>query len=162
MHRHGYIGRKFHREKDQRQALIKSLAEALIIHESIETTLPKAKELVPYFEQIITKAKVGDLHSRRQVINATLTVSSANKLVDEIAPKLRNRSSGYLKIEKAGFRRGDHSPIARVGFVDDLKQKPKVKQKSSSASSASQKGNGSNNKSKPKSKTAVNSSKDKT
>ena len=67
MHRHGYQGRKFHRERDQREALIKSLAEALITHESIETTLPKAKEVVPYVEKLITKAKKGDLHNRQGV-----------------------------------------------------------------------------------------------
>ncbi len=65
MHRHGYKGRKFGRERDQRSALIKSLADSLILHESIETTLPKAKAVVPYVEQLITKAKKGDLHNRR-------------------------------------------------------------------------------------------------
>jgi large subunit ribosomal protein L17 len=69
MHRHGYKGRKFGRERDQREALIQSLAEALIKNESIETTLPKAKELVPYVEKLITKAKKGDLHNRRMVIS---------------------------------------------------------------------------------------------
>ena len=68
MHRHGYQGRKLHRERDQRQALIKGLADSLVKYESIETTLPKAKEVVPYLEKLITKAKKGDLHNRRQVI----------------------------------------------------------------------------------------------
>ena len=127
MHRHGYKGRKFHRERDQREALIESLAEALIIHESIETTLPKAKELVPYVEKLITKAKKGDLHNRRQVISHLQTVSSAHKLVDEIAPKLSGRNSGHLRIERTVMRRGDNAQMARVSFVDDLKAAPVAK-----------------------------------
>jgi large subunit ribosomal protein L17 len=127
MHRHGYKGRKFHRERDQREALIESLAEALIIHESIETTLPKAKELVPYVEKLITKAKKGDLHNRRQIISHLQTVSSAHKLVDEIAPKLSGRNSGHLRIERTVMRRGDNAQMARVSFVDDLKAAPVAK-----------------------------------
>lgn len=123
MHRHGYQGRKFHRERDQREALIKSLAESLIKHESIETTLPKAKELVPYVEKLITKAKKGDLHSRRQVISSLQTISSSHKLVDEIAPKLKGRVSGHLRIERTTLRRGDNAQMAKVSFVDDLKTK---------------------------------------
>lgn len=124
MHRHGYKGRKFGRENDQRTALIKGLATALVEHESIETTLPKAKALVPYTEKLITKAKKGDLHNRRQVISALSTLEVAHKLVDEIAPKLTGRTSGHLRIEKTGFRRGDHTEMARVSFVDDLKSAP--------------------------------------
>lgn len=127
MHRHGYKGRKFHRERDQREALIESLAEALIIHESIETTLPKAKELVPYVEKLITKAKKGDLHNRRQIISSLQTVSSAHKLVDDIAPKLTGRDSGHLRIERTVMRRGDNAQMARVSFVDDLQQAPVAK-----------------------------------
>ncbi len=127
MHRHGYKGRKFHRERDQREALIESLAEALIIHESIETTLPKAKELVPYVEKLITKAKKGDLHNRRQIISKLQTISSAHKLVDEIAPKLGGRVSGHLRIERTDLRRGDNAQMARISFVDDLKEAPVAK-----------------------------------
>src|SRR6202451_3940453 len=105
MHRHGYQGSKFHRERDQREALIKSLAEALILHESIETTLPKAKAVVPYLEKLITKAKIGDLHNRRQVISGLMTITNAHKLVDEIAPKLKGRDSGHLRITKTSLRR---------------------------------------------------------
>jgi large subunit ribosomal protein L17 len=123
MHRHGYQGRKFHRERDQREALIKSLAESLIKHESIETTLPKAKEVVPYVEKLITKAKKGDLHNRRLIIGDLQTVASAHKLVDEIAPKLKGRTSGHLRIERTRLRRGDNAQLARVSFVDDLKVK---------------------------------------
>jgi large subunit ribosomal protein L17 len=121
MHRHGYKGRKFGRERDQRRALLKGLADSLIIYESIETTLPKAKELVTYTEKLITKAKKGDLASRRMIISQLQTVGSAHKLVDEIAPKLSARQSGYLRISKTKFRRGDNAELARVSFVDDLK-----------------------------------------
>ncbi len=124
MHRHGYKGRKFHRERDQREALIKGLAESLIIYEKIETTLPKAKEIVPYVEKLITKAKKGDLHNRRQIIASLDTVSSAHKLVDEIAPKLSGRTSGHLRIERTSLRRGDNAQMASVSFVDDLSAAP--------------------------------------
>ncbi|MEK7153651.1 MAG: 50S ribosomal protein L17, partial [Patescibacteria group bacterium] len=83
MHRHQYKGRKLHRERDQREALVKGLADSLIKYESIETTLPKAKEVVPYVEKLITKAKKGDLHNRRMVISSLQTLESAHKLVDE-------------------------------------------------------------------------------
>lgn len=127
MHRHGYKGRKFHRERDQRNALVKGLAESLVIHETIETTLPKAKEVVPYVEKLITKAKKGDLHNRRQVISGLQTVGTAHKLVDEIAPKLKGRTSGHLRVERTRLRRGDNAELARVSFVDDLKEAPVTK-----------------------------------
>lgn len=127
MHRHGYQGRKLHRERDERRALIKGLADSLVKYESIETTLPKAKEVVPYVEKLITKAKKGDLHNRRQVISGLQTIASAHKLVDEIAPKLKGRSSGHLRIEKTSMRRGDNAQLARVSFVDDLKAAPVAK-----------------------------------
>jgi large subunit ribosomal protein L17 len=124
MHRHGYKGRKFNRETDQRTALIKGLAESLIIHGEIETTLEKAKDTRPYVEKLITKAKKNDLHNRRQIISSLSTVSSAHKLVDEIAPKLSGRNSGYLRIERTRTRRGDNAQLARLEFVDDLKEAP--------------------------------------
>jgi large subunit ribosomal protein L17 len=127
MHRHGYQGRKLHRERDQRRALVKGLADSLVKYESIETTLPKAKEVVPYVEKLITKAKKGDLHNRRQVISGLQTVESAHKLVDELAPKMSARSSGHLRIEKTRTRRGDNSQLARVSFVDDLTEAPVAK-----------------------------------
>lgn len=127
MHRHGYQGRKLHRERDQRRALVKGLADSLVKYESIETTLPKAKELVPYVEKLITKAKKGDLHNRRQIIASLQTVAGAHKLVDEVAPKLRGRNSGHLRIEKTSLRRGDNTQMARVSFVDDLKEAPVAK-----------------------------------
>jgi len=124
MHRHGYQGRKFGRETDQRRALIKSLAESFVRDESIKTTLHKAKELVPYIEKLITKAKKGDLHNRRQVIAGLQTIVSAHKLVDDIAPKLTGRVSGHVRITKLGQRRGDNASMARVSFVDDLNAAP--------------------------------------
>lgn len=127
MHRHGYKGRKFHRERDQRKALVKGLADSLVKYESIETTLPKAKEVVPYVEKLITKAKKGDLHNRRQVISGLQTVASAHKLVDEIAPKLTGRNSGHVRVVKTRTRRGDNAQLARVSFVDDLKEAPVAK-----------------------------------
>lgn len=127
MHRHGYQGRKLHRERDQRAALVKGLADSLVKYESIETTLPKAKEVVPYVEKLITKAKKGDLHNRRQVISGLQTVASAHKLVDDIAPKLGGRNSGHLRVERTRLRRGDNAQLARVSFVDDLKEAPVAK-----------------------------------
>ncbi len=129
MHRHGYQGRKLHRERDQREALIKGLADSLIKYESIETTLPKAKEVVPYIEKLITKAKKGGLHNRRQIIAALQTVESAHKLVDQLAPKMKGRTSGHVRIEKTGLRRGDNAQLARVSFVDDLAEAPVAKPK---------------------------------
>lgn len=123
MHRHGYQGRKFGRETGQRKALLKSLAESLVIHESIETTLPKAKEVMSYTEKLITKAKKGDLHSRRQIIASLSTLEAAHKLVDELAPKLASRDSGHLRIKRTGLRRGDSAQMARISFVDDLSKK---------------------------------------
>ena len=127
MHRHGYQGRKFHRERDQRNALVKGLADSLVKYESIETTLPKAKEVVPYIEKLITKAKKGDLHNRRQVIAKLQTLTSAHKLVDEIAPKLKGRTSGHVRVERTRTRRGDNAQLARVSFVDDLAEAPVAK-----------------------------------
>lgn len=120
MHRHGYKGRKFGRERDQRQALLKGLADSLVLYESIETTLPKAKEVVTYTEKLITKAKKGDLHSRRQLIASLQTKEAATKLMDELAPKLGARNSGYLRIKRSITRRGDNAQMAKITFVDDL------------------------------------------
>lgn len=136
MHRHGYQGRKLHRERDQREALIKGLADSLVKYESIETTLPKAKEVVPYIEKLITKAKKGDLHNRRQVLAGLQTVASAHKLVDEIAPKLKGRESGHVRITKTTTRRGDNAQMARVSFVDDLTSAPVAKAAAATAKPA--------------------------
>lgn len=137
MHRHGYKGRKFGREIGPRQALIAGLADSLIINESVETTLPKAKETLRFTERLVTKAKRGGLHNRRQIIAKLHTVAAANKLVDELAPKLQGRPSGYFTIERTMTRRGDGAQLARIKFVDDLKAKPTPVAPTKSASFAS-------------------------
>lgn len=129
MHRHGFKGRKLGLKRDQRRALLKGLASNLTTHETIETTVAKAKELVPYYEKLVTKAKKGDLHNRRQVIAKMANTASAHKLVDEIAPKLQTRNSGYLRIRKTNERRGDCSLMAKISFVDDLHVKSTTKLK---------------------------------
>lgn len=121
MHRHGYKGRKFGRERDQRRALLKGLATSLVEHGKIETTLPKAKELVRYIEKLITKAKKGDLANRRRVIAGLSTQASAFKLVDEIAPQLGGRTSGHVRVERTRIRKGDGAEMATIAFVDELK-----------------------------------------
>ena len=125
MHRHGYKGRKFGRERDQRKALLKGLATSLVMEESIETTLPKAKELVRYIEKLITKAKKGDLANRRAVIAGLSTQAAAIKLVDQIAPQLTGRTSGHVRVERTRLRVGDGAQMAIIEFVDDLKPMPK-------------------------------------
>lgn len=124
MHRHGFIGRKFGRERDQRRALLKGLATSIVMHGKIETTEPKAKELVRYIEKIITKAKKGGLHNRRMVIAALDTQEAANKLIDVIAPKLAGRNSGHVRVERTKLRVGDGTQMAIIEFVDDLKAVP--------------------------------------
>lgn len=121
MHRHGYKGRKLGRERDQRRALIKGLATSLVEYGKIETTLPKAKELVRYIEKTITKAKQGDLAGRRQVVARLSTQAAAFKLVDEIAPQLTGRTSGHVRVQRTRLRVGDGAQMAKVEFVDELK-----------------------------------------
>ena len=128
MHRHGYVGRKFGRECDQQDALIKGLATSLVMHGKIETTLPKAKELVRYIEKIITKAKKGGLHNRRQVITALETQEAAFRLFDVIAPQLTNRTSGHVRVERTALRVGDGTQMATIAFVDDISERPAVKE----------------------------------
>lgn len=132
MHRHGYKGRKLGRERDQRTALIRSLSIALIEHGSIETTLPKAKELRPNFEKLVSKAKKADLHSRRQIVSTLASVPAAHKLVDEIAPSVK-RTSGYLRIERTTMRRGDNAQMARISFVDEITSTQKAADKNTAA-----------------------------
>ncbi|HEX6462741.1 MAG TPA: 50S ribosomal protein L17 [Candidatus Saccharimonadales bacterium] len=117
MHRHGYQGRKFGRERDQRRALLRGLATSLIEYGAIETTLEKAKELIPFVEKLITKAKKGDLHNRRQIIAELSTKEAAHKLVDEIAPQYTDRQSGHLTLKRTILRRGDNAQLAKVSFV---------------------------------------------
>jgi len=122
MHRHGYQGRKLGRERDQRKALIKGLAVSLVTYEKIETTIEKAKEVVPFIEKLITKAKKGDLHNRRQVMAALGSIEVANKLVDGIAPQLGARVSGHVRITRTALRRGDSAQMVTVSFVDEIKE----------------------------------------
>ena len=129
MHRHGYKGRKFGRETDQRRALIKGLATSLVIEERIETTLPKAKELTRYIEKLITKAKKGDLANRRRVIAGLSTQVAAIKLVDQIAPQLTGRTSGHVRVARTRIRVGDGAQMAIIEFVDELKDMPKEDKK---------------------------------
>ena len=120
MHRHGFKGRKLSRTKDVRRLLIKNLATELFDHGRLTTTLPKAKEVVPYCEKLITKAKVGSLHSRRQVIAKLSEKRVATKLVDEIVPQLNSRNSGYFRISQEGYRRGDYAYLVTIVFVDNV------------------------------------------
>lgn len=120
MHRHGYKGRKFGRERDQRRALLKGLASNLIEHGKIETTLEKAKETSRYIEKLITKAKKGDLANRRRVIAKLSTPAVAYKLIDEIAPQLTGRTSGHVRVTRTRLRKGDGAQLAVIEFVDEL------------------------------------------
>ncbi len=129
MHRHGYKGRKLGRKRDQRRALLKSLSTSLVLEESIETTLPKAKEVLPFTEKLITKAKAGDLHSRRLVISKLGSVEATNKLFEVVAPSTTGRNSGYLRLEKTALRRGDGTQMATVSFVDEIKEPKKETKK---------------------------------
>jgi len=119
MHRHGYKGRKFGRETDQAHALVRGLMCSLIKYQSITTTLARAKEIRRSTEKLITLAKKGDLASRRLIIARLDDIETADLLVDVIAPQVK-RNSGYLKIERAGFRKGDHAEMGTISFVDDI------------------------------------------
>ena len=119
MHRHGYKGRKFGRETDQRQALLRGLMCSLVKHQSITTTLAKAKEMRRYTEKLVTIAKKGGLANRRLLIARLNNIELANLLMDKIAPQIK-RDSGYLRIERAGFRVGDNAEKATISFVDDI------------------------------------------
>jgi large subunit ribosomal protein L17 len=116
--RHGIAGRKFNRTKAHRKAMFKNLAQALIKHESIKTTLPKAKDLRPVVEKLITLAKRGGLHCRRQAVSQLQDQSVVKKLMDSMGARFADRSGGYLRIVKAGFRYGDNAPMAVIQFVD--------------------------------------------
>ncbi len=128
MHRHSYKGRKFGRETDQRLALTRGLMCSLIRYQSITTTLARAKEIRRKMEKLITMAKKGDLHNRRLVISRLNDLEAATLLVDVIAPQIE-RNSGYLRIERAGFRRGDNSEMATISFVDELSMEAPAEEK---------------------------------
>ncbi|MBR3322649.1 50S ribosomal protein L17 [Candidatus Saccharibacteria bacterium] len=126
MHRHGYKGRKFGRETDQRTALTRGLMRSLFKYKSIDTTMAKAKEIRRPAEKLITLAKRGDLASRRLVIARLDDQAMGNELVDVIAPQIK-RDSGYLRIEHTGYRRGDNAEMATISFVDEIKDKKEDK-----------------------------------
>ena len=128
MHRHGYKGRKFGRETDQRTALTRGLMLSLFKYKSINTTLAKAKEIRRPAEKLITIAKKGDLAARRTVIARLNDQETGNELIDVIAPQIK-RNSGYLRIERTGFRRGDNAEMATISFVDEIKDTVKEEKK---------------------------------
>lgn len=119
MHRHGYKGRKFGRETDQRRALLRGLMCSLIKYQSITVTLARAKEMRRYTEKLITIAKKGGLANRRLLIARLDDLEVADLLMDVIAPQIE-RDSGYLRIERAGFRKGDHAEMGNISFVDSI------------------------------------------
>ena len=119
MHRHGYKGRKFGRETDQRLALTRGLMCSLIQNTSITTTLARAKEIRRSTEKLITLAKRGGLANRRLIIARLNDIETASLLMDVIAPQVK-RDSGYLRIEHAGYRRGDNAEMGTISFVDDI------------------------------------------
>jgi len=116
--RHGFRGRRFNRSAEHRQAMFANMAQALIKHEQITTTLPKAKDLRPVVEKLVTLGKRGDLHARRQAIAQIKDVELVGKLFAVLGPRYKERNGGYLRIMKAGFRHGDNAPLAVIEFVD--------------------------------------------
>ncbi len=116
--RHGKAGRKLNRTAEHRKAMFANMSAALIKHEQIVTTLPKAKELRPIVEKLITLGKRGDLHARRQAISQIKDEAMVSKLIDVLGPRYADRMGGYTRILKAGFRYGDNAPVAVIEFVD--------------------------------------------
>ena len=116
--RHGFARRRLNRTSSHRKAMFRAMSCSLIEHEQIKTTLPKAKELRPIVEKIITMAKCGSLHARRMAISKLQSNNVVKKLFDEIAPRFAERNGGYIRIMKAGFRYGDAAPMAVIEFVD--------------------------------------------
>ncbi len=116
--RHKVSGRKLNRTSSHRKALFKNLAQALIKNEQIKTTLPKAKDLRPIVEKLVTLGKRGDLHARRQALAALQDQEVVSKLMSVLAGRFASRSGGYTRILKAGFRYGDNAPMAVIEFVD--------------------------------------------
>lgn len=116
--RHGKVHRKFNRTAEHRKAMFMNLSQALITHEQIVTTLPKAKDLRPVVEKLVTLARRGDLHARRQAIAELRDINVVRKLFDVLAPRYKGRPGGYTRIIKAGFRYGDNTAVAVIEFVD--------------------------------------------
>jgi large subunit ribosomal protein L17 len=116
--RHGKVHRKLNKKPAHRRAMFANMCASLIKHEQIMTTLPKAKELRPVVEKLITLGKKGDLHARRQAVSEIRDVAMVRKLFDVLAPRYKERHGGYTRIMKAGFRYGDNAPRAVIEFVD--------------------------------------------
>ena len=116
--RHGISGRKLNRTSSHRKAMFANMAASLIEHEQIVTTLPKAKEIRPIVEKLVTLGKRGDLHARRQAVSQIKHQDAVRKLFDSLAARYATRNGGYLRIMKAGFRTGDNAPMAVIEFVD--------------------------------------------
>ena len=116
--RHNNRGRKFHRTAEHRKAMFANMAAALIKHEQIVTTLPKAKELRPIVEKLVTLGKKGGLSLRRQAISELRDLDQVKKLFDTLAPRYKDRNGGYTRVLKAGFRHGDNAPAAVIEFVE--------------------------------------------
>ena len=116
--RHGYARRKLGRTSAHRTALFANMAASLIKHEQIVTTLPKAKELRPFVEKLVSLGKRGDLHARRTAASRVRDDTQVRKLFDTIGPRYQSRQGGYIRVLKAGFRYGDNAPLAVIEFVD--------------------------------------------
>ncbi|WP_421723942.1 50S ribosomal protein L17 [Bauldia sp.] len=116
--RHRKSGRKLSRTSSHRKAMFANMAASLIKHEQIVTTLPKAKDLRPVVEKLVTLAKRGDLHARRQAIAQLRDLGSVKKLFETLGPRYKERNGGYTRVLKAGFRYGDNAPVAVIEFVD--------------------------------------------
>lgn len=114
---HAKAGRQLRRTSEQRLALLRNLATSLIEQESIETTEAKAKELRPFVERLITKAKSGTLHARRLAVRHVHKRAAADKLFKELGPRFAQRNGGYTRILKTGHRKGDGAELARIEFV---------------------------------------------
>ena len=116
--RHARSGRKFNRTASHRKAMFANMAVALIKHEQIKTTLPKAKDLRRVVDRLITLGKRGDLHARRQALSTLRDTTIAAKLFDDLGPRYKERQGGYTRVIKAGFRYGDMAPMALIELVD--------------------------------------------
>ena len=116
--RHANAHRKLNRTSEHRRAMFANMAAALIKHEQIVTTLPKAKDLRPIIEKLVTLGKRGDLHARRQAIAQMHDIAMVKKLFEVLGPRYKDRNGGYTRVLKAGFRYGDSAPVAVIEFVD--------------------------------------------
>jgi large subunit ribosomal protein L17 len=116
--RHGKAHRKLNRTAEHRRAMFANMAAALIKHEQITTTLPKAKDLRPIVEKLVTLGKRGGLHARRQALAEMRDIAMVRKLFDVLGPRYQERQGGYTRVIKAGFRYGDSAPVAVIEFVD--------------------------------------------